>query len=227
MPSAVTKPQVKSTRVQPSRETRGQRLKQKSIERRERDKLELRRQILGAAVELFEVHGYEGFSLRQVAEKIGYTPTTIYLYFQDKNELLLTVLYEGFKTFGERFQAVFDAVTDPLERVRAMGRTYVQFAFDFPLHYRLMFMQRSDMLGHDAPKGYEHMIDSFELLEKAVLGVLKTGAWGERESRAVAALLWTAVHGAVSLELSKQLQREEVVRLVEWHFQLIFDGLRV
>ncbi len=210
----------------PLSETRGQRLKQKSFERRVRDKLELRRQILEAAVELFKIHGYEGFSLRQVAEKIDYTPTTIYLYFKDKNELLLTVAYEGFKTFGERFQAVFDAVTDPIERVRALGRTYVQFAFDFPLHYRLMFMQRSDMLERDTPKGYERLIDSFGLLQTAVEAVLETGVWGQHEAQAVARLLWTSVHGVVSLELSRQLQRENAAKLADWHIQLILEGLK-
>jgi AcrR family transcriptional regulator len=221
--STISQPQIKPLKAATPR---AQRLKQNSLDRRERDKLELRRQILEAAVELFKTQGYDGFSLRQVAEKIGYTPTTIYLYFKDKNELLLTVAYEGFRVFGERFQAVFDAVTDPLERIRALGRTYIQFASDYPLHYRLMFMQRSDMLRQNAPKGYEHLIDSFGLLKKAIAMMLETGIWKHCEVESTAALLWTAVHGAASLELSRQLQPIQAVNLVEWHFELIFEGLK-
>jgi AcrR family transcriptional regulator len=221
-------PTTTQAHMQPSktRVSRAKRLKQNSVDRRKRDKLELRRQILEAAVELFEVQGYQGFSLRQVAEKIGYTPTTIYLYFQDKNELLLSVAYEGFKVFGERLQAVFDAVNDPLERLRALGRTYLQFAFDYPLHYRLMFMQRSDMLGDEAPQGYEQLIDTFGLLKKAVALVIETGTWNQLEVEPTAALLWTAVHGAVSLELSMQLQPGQAATLIEWHFQLMFKALK-
>ncbi|MFX5306100.1 helix-turn-helix domain-containing protein, partial [Acinetobacter baumannii] len=68
--------------------TRQIRIRQKSAERRERRRQETRRAILEAATRMFEREGYEGFSLRQVAEAIGYTPTTIYLYFKDKDDLL-------------------------------------------------------------------------------------------------------------------------------------------
>jgi AcrR family transcriptional regulator len=49
-----------------------------------------------AAGALFLEQGYERFSLRKVAERIGYSPTTIYLYFRDKDDLLFTVVDEGF-----------------------------------------------------------------------------------------------------------------------------------
>ncbi|NJK46010.1 MAG: helix-turn-helix transcriptional regulator [Pleurocapsa sp. SU_196_0] len=57
-------------------------MRQGSAARRKRGKLELRQQILEAATVLFETQGYEAFSLRQVAEHIGYSPTAILSAFQ-------------------------------------------------------------------------------------------------------------------------------------------------
>ena len=57
-------------------------------ERRAREKKELRGEILDAARDLFLREGYENVSMRKIAEKIEYSPTTIYLYFQDKADLL-------------------------------------------------------------------------------------------------------------------------------------------
>ena len=57
-------------------------------ERRAREKKELRQEILDAAREMFVEDGYENVSMRKIAEKIEYSPTTIYLYFRDKADLL-------------------------------------------------------------------------------------------------------------------------------------------
>ena len=71
--------------------TQAERLRQAIRHRRDQEKQELRQTILNAAGELFLEQGYERFSLRKVAERIGYSPTTIYLYFRDKDDLLFTV----------------------------------------------------------------------------------------------------------------------------------------
>jgi AcrR family transcriptional regulator len=206
--------------------TRGERLRQASAARRERGKLELKRQILEAATALFESEGYESFSLRQVAEHIGYSPTAIYLHFQNKNDLLLTVAYEGFKTFGEYLQTAFDNSSAPLERLSALGRAYAHFAFERPLHYRLMFMQRGELLGAAAPEGYEHVIDSFGLLLRAVELAMDANLVQRGDPRAAAALLWSAVHGIVSLHLTGAVSgRSEAEHLVEWHLQVLHRGM--
>jgi AcrR family transcriptional regulator len=57
-------------------------------ERRERQRQSLRKQILDAARELFTELGYEAVSMRRIADKIGYSPTTIYLHFADKEALV-------------------------------------------------------------------------------------------------------------------------------------------
>src|SRR5208282_2988908 len=95
-------------------------------ERREREKSETRDKILDAARELFITEGYEGVSMRRVADKIEYSPTAIYVHFADKNELFHELCRQDFARLQ---QAVVpsDMPKDPLERLRQIGRNYIQF----------------------------------------------------------------------------------------------------
>ena len=68
--------------------------------KRVKQKEEVRQEIIDAAMDLFLNDGYESFSIRKLAEKIEYSPTTIYLYFKDKDDLLYTVSEEYAEHFS-------------------------------------------------------------------------------------------------------------------------------
>src|SRR5919201_6487096 len=102
-----------------------ERLRRASRRRREQEKQELRQAILAASAELILERGYDGFSLRQVAERIGYSATTIYLHFENKDALVAAVIDEGFGRFLRALQAV--DTLDPLGRIADLGRAYVRF----------------------------------------------------------------------------------------------------
>lgn len=198
--------------------TRAVRLKEASKKRRDQQKADLRQEILGAATKLFEEKGYEGFSLRQVAEEIGYTPTTIYLYFKDKDDLLLNVVYEGFKLFGESLEAGYRSSPDPLERFRAVGWSYFDFAMSHPIHYRLMFMQRGEFLRQKPPEGYSAIIDSFGVIQRVIAEAIAAGVMRLGDVRTLSTLVWANVHGVVSLLLTQshlKVNMEEARHLFE------------
>ncbi len=91
-------------------------------ERREREKSETRDKILDAARELFVTEGYEGVSMRRVADKIEYSPTAIYVYFADKNELFHELCRQDFARLQEVMQSA-EMPADPIERLRQIGRS--------------------------------------------------------------------------------------------------------
>ncbi|UCH24523.1 MAG: TetR/AcrR family transcriptional regulator [Trueperaceae bacterium] len=210
-------------------ETRSQRIRSASAERRARQKAELRRVILDAATTLFEEHGYENFSLRQVAESIGYSATTIYLHFEDKDDLLLHVAFEGFRRFGEVMQAAYDGADGPLDRLRATGRAYLEFGLAHPVHYRLMFMQRGELLDRETPEGYESIIDAFAILTRSLsegleAGVIRSPQGVDVES--LGALVWSHVHGLVALAISMpKVGRDTARQLIEPHLDILLAGL--
>lgn len=182
-------------------ETRNERLKTQSAARRERQKLELRTRILEAASELFLEHGYSGFSLRQVAEQVGYSPTTVYLYFENKDDLLFEVSLEGFTRFRQVLEAAYASTNDPVKRIMALGRAYIAFGLAHPAHYRLMFIERGDFLFKENPLDEKPAIDSFEVLVRAVHEAHAAGCLRPGEPMAFVYSLWAGVHGLVALRL--------------------------
>lgn len=194
---------------------------------REAEQTQTRRAILDAATRLFLRHGYRDFSLRQVAAAIGYTPTTIYLYFEDKDDLLFHVAMEGFRHFGAMLQAGYDAGATPLERLLALGRAYVRFGLDNPLHYRLMFIDRDEFLQREPPPGFEAPADSFGLLVRTVNECIAAGEIRPVDPEALAMAIWAAVHGVVSLALtSSGMDRAHVEAIAELTFSILAQGLR-
>src|SRR5882762_6168014 len=110
-------------------------------QRRAREKEALRQEILDAARELFVEEGYDNVSMRRVAEKIEYSPTTIYLYFEDKASLLYAICEETFAGLAKRMDAISMYGDDPIEVLRRGCRSYVDFGLNDQDHYKLTFIE--------------------------------------------------------------------------------------
>ena len=65
--------------------------------RRVREKEEMRELILTAASKIIADEGFEKLSIRKIASKIEYSPSVIYNYFTDKEEILNNVMHRGYK----------------------------------------------------------------------------------------------------------------------------------
>lgn len=183
------------------RETRASRLRANSSARRQQQKAEVRQAILDAASELFLEGGLEGFSLRGVAERVGYSATTVYLYFENKDDLLFAVSLEGFEGFGRALQNAYDAAADPLERIGNLGRAYIAFGVAHPAHYRLMFMERGEFLGKTNPHDQKPTVDAFAVLVRAVHEAHAAGRVRTGDPMRLVYTLWAGVHGLVALTL--------------------------
>src|SRR5881409_3586168 len=106
-----------------------------TTERKAREREELKQQILDAARELFVREGYENVSMRKIADKIEYSPATIYTYFQDKDEILDCLCEETFlQLHTHKLAAVHKMQGDTLEALRTGMETYIRFGLDHPDH---------------------------------------------------------------------------------------------
>src|ERR671939_111330 len=95
-------------------------------QRRAREKEILRQEILDAARELFVNEGYENVSMRRIAEKIEYSPTTIYLYFEDKAALLFAICEETFAKLAKKLETIVRQTQDPVEALKKGCRAYIE-----------------------------------------------------------------------------------------------------
>jgi len=176
-------------------------------ERREREKSETRDKILDAARELFVTEGYEGVSMRRVAEKIEYSPTAIYVYFADKQELFHELCQQDYARLAEVFQSS-EMSSDPIERLKQTGRTYTEFGVRYPNHYKFMFMTAHPPSAPDE-EDREVMgnpeVDAYAFLKWAVQQAIDAGRLREelRDAELISQTLWAAVHGVIALNIAK------------------------
>jgi AcrR family transcriptional regulator len=175
-------------------------------ERREREKDTTREKILSAARDLFARDGYEAVSMRKIAEAIEYSPTAIYVHFQDKQSLLHDLCSADFAKLGAAFEKLA-RIADPIERIRQSGRTYVRFAVENPNHYRLMFMTAR---APESPEVASESVDdpdcsAFHFLRNAVAEAIAAGRFvrGVDDADLLACTFWATVHGVASLTIVK------------------------
>jgi AcrR family transcriptional regulator len=207
--------------------TQAERIREVSRRRREQEKESLRRTILDAAGALFLEHGYEGLSMRQIAERIGYSATTIYRYYEDKDDLLFAIVQEGFLRFGRQLSKAAQASADPRERLPALGHAYIAFGLKNPVYYRLMFMQRFDLMFESRADESAPMIDSFEVLREAVEQAMQAGILRRGDPVTTSNVIWATVHGITSLAIAnaKRFNKSRVGECAALAMRMIGDGL--
>jgi AcrR family transcriptional regulator len=177
-----------------------------TTERRERERQELRDRILDAARTLFAEQGYDAVTMRKIAEKIEYSPTAIYFHFKDKQTLLQELCDTDFGALAQEFQKIA-RVADPVDRLRLIGRAYVEFAIAYPNHYRLMFMTPSKASlqpeGSRLARGNPEE-DAYAFLRATVAEAIESGRLRPELTDAdlVSQMVWGGTHGVVSLHIS-------------------------
>jgi AcrR family transcriptional regulator len=174
-------------------------------ERRDRERVEIRQLILDAARDLFVELGYEGVSMRKVAQRIDYSPTAIYLHFADKEALFHELCGRDFGSLAARFGELA-AIPDPGERLAACAHAYIEFAVAHPNHYRLMFMTPINLPlseGDLHRKGNPDE-DAYAFLRTLIEECMRAGYFRTdlTDIDLIGQTLWAGVHGVAALEIT-------------------------
>ncbi len=167
-------------------------------ERKEREKQEMRERIVEAAAEIFTREGYEKTSIRMIAERIEYSPATIYLYFKDKNEILFAVHRVGFDLLKQEMYPLAQ-IENPLERLRAIGELYLRFSVEHPQHYNLMFVLMAPMEVLEERKPWVDGGEAFGFLKETVQACMDQELIRATSAEDYAFYSWAFLHGLVML----------------------------
>ena len=196
-------------------------------ERREREKSETRDKILDAARELFISEGFDGVSMRKVAEKIEYSPTAIYVHFADKQELFQELCHQDYARLAQVFQSSVMS-TDPVERLKQIGAIYIDFGTRYPNHYKFMFMTTHP--AHEPDEVDREMMgnpemDAYAFLKWAVQQALEANCFREELTDAdlLSQTLWASVHGVISLQIAKGCDQWVEWRPIHDRAELMLD----
>lgn len=173
------------------------------IERREREKAEFRDLVLEAARRIVLEEGFDGLSMRKIADAIEYAPGTIYLYFESREAIAHELCRQGFVELLGAMPAP-GSIADPEERLHEIGRRYIEFGLEHPETYRLIFMEDSKYAdaifksdGEDDPgaRALGVLVQTFEELKAQ--GRLNVDATPQQLAEA----FWAMGHGIVSLKI--------------------------
>ena len=112
--------------------------------RREREIEEMRELILSAASDIIAEEGFAKLSIRKIANKIEYSPSIIYHYFNDKEEILSNIMQRGYKKIVSAVSSVKMENKTPEERLIQMTKNYIQAALNMPDEFMAAQLNKSN-----------------------------------------------------------------------------------
>ncbi|CAM6002060.1 unnamed protein product [Sphagnum balticum] len=173
-------------------------------ERRQKEKATLRQEIIDQARKLFASDGYEAITMRKIAHRIRYSPTTIYLYFQNKEELVRAIADEDYANFAALLKQKAKH-KNPIIQLKQIANAYIDFGLQHPDHYRLMFMTPFALLSEHQSEleegNFQH--DAYSFLVNTVQRAIEIRPASKTiDSHLIAQTFWAGLHGLVAQRIS-------------------------
>jgi AcrR family transcriptional regulator len=176
--------------------------------RKQREKLEMRRLILDAAKDIFLEKGFHNTSIRNIAEKIEYSPGTIYLYYKDKDDIFHALHEEGFGKMLGMMQPLLH-VADPMERLIAMGKVYMEFALKNKELYDLMFIMEAPINAKLNREKWEMGDRTLNFLKEVLTDCQQKGHFKDMNIDYLSFMIWSSLHGMCALFCRNRCQAYE------------------
>ncbi len=153
---------------------------------------------MDAARELFVAEGYARVSMRKIADKIGYSPTTIYLYFKDKTDLLHQICEQTFARLAQNIKAIQQLSDNPLEKLRSGLREYIHFGLKNPSQYEIVFITPLLTNIKEEFKETNGKV-AFDTMRVVVAECVSANLLKSSDVELISQTLWAGIHGVTSL----------------------------
>ena len=186
---------------------------------KESERKDIKGLVITTAKRLFRELGYTNVTMRRIADEIGVTPGSIYLYYKNKAEILFEIHNEGFRLLHERrSQMLAKAGPDPVEKLRIGGLNYIAFALENPELYELMFFRReprdylkasqSERRKDEGPL-VDYSTRSYDNLKLTIEECQAEGFYPGLNPDMLAFFHWALAHGLASLAILKRVPFQE------------------
>ena len=158
----------------------------------------MRTRILDAARTRFLEDGMACVSMRQIARGVGVSSMTLYLYYEDRRDIVRHIVAEGFELLGAAMAAELGG--SPADRVVRVGQAYVRFALTNARYYVAMYQYLSE----DGPC-LDGLVADASRRPVDILAAAIARTTQMADPRCKAAALWSALHGLAQLSIDGQL----------------------
>ena len=175
---------------------------------------DLENSLVKAAISLVKKYGPDHLSLRAVSAEVGVSPSASYHYFSDKTALVSAVGTELFNELANKQEKAISKVKEQnaksaIQKFKALGYAYFDWALAEPNLYRLMFGGFCDIdFEHDENRAWN-------LLQQSLDELLSFGVITKEARQNGEAFVWSAVHGASSLIIEGLMPKESYPLIIE------------
>jgi AcrR family transcriptional regulator len=188
----------------------------------ETDVEDFRDRICQTAARLFAERGREGFTMRDLAGKLGVSPMTPYRYFKDKDAILAAIRARAFNKFAQVLEEAFARPGDARTRANHAGEAYIGFALDDPTSYKLMFDLSQDDSNY--PELAQAAERARQTMTRHIRPLIGQG-WLAGDPDLIGQIFWAMLHGALMLKFAGKLDRDFRAVLDE-AFRALIAGLQ-
>jgi AcrR family transcriptional regulator len=167
-----------------------------------------RGEILHAAERIFVAEGYEGATIRKIADEVGVSSTCLYMHFRDKDQILMEICTNLMEELLAINSEIAARPIDAVARVRMMLEAYVRFALRNPNAYRLVFCSSPLADAHMAANPAADIgARCSERFSGVVREIAASGRLKAADMAAASQALWVACHGMAALMITKPRYR--------------------
>jgi len=169
------------------------------VERRQRHKDEVKKDIICAAWQMVKTDGWQSLSIRKIADAIEYSVPVIYDHFENKEAILIEFGRTGFQLLTEKILEAKGQYTDPADQIKAIADAYWNFALDNTEHYQLMF--GIGMACCESPLCLPEQVRFAEAVTESIQSMI------DESGKDMSACLkyhtfWSVMHGLISIKIN-------------------------
>lgn len=198
-------------------------------ERQLRKQEEVRNSILDAARGIIAREGMQALSIRKITGEIDYSPAIVYHYFKDKNEIIETLVAEGYQKILKSIGSVQRNEQEPEKEIIEAFTKYMQAALEYPEFYMAVVLNEVPAVAKKTAvleQGISRRSPTMQFLCGAIQRGIELGRFAPGDPELTAQVVWTATFGlVVKLIVEKDIPEEQVKRLMERHFALLLHGI--
>ncbi len=198
-------------------------------DRKSRENAQLKQKIMNAARRIFSEHGYGQVSMRKIAALIDYSPTTIYRFFRNKEELLLAIAAETYGDLSTRFEKTkAEGGDDFLGTLKALVKSYVIFCVERPDMFKLY----SDLGSFEMEEGI--MVERlggtrykvYQSWSSCIKRSIESEVFELKDEARIFLYLWDAVHGYIDHRIRYAgIPRRPLAEDSAEYLSLVFRGI--
>lgn len=195
-------------------------------ERRDIEKLEMKNKIMNAAIEIIEQDGYEKLSMRKIANKIEYSPTTIYLYYKDKSDIISDITKDLYTKVVEDIVNVQNSSQPIDEKIASLIKIFIVDLCNEPQMCKTVMYSGANTIFTNQLKNGKPSNDGIEMLDKLLEEGIALGVF----NRNVFGTAWMIISATLGFVMNcienKLYDTEEFNNLIDEFVNLLVGGIK-